>query len=220
MTRLGQRYALAVYPFIAGEAGRFGAYRASDRAALVPMLAELHRATPTASTRRLEFAVAGRAGLEQALIEVDRVWGTGPLAEPARELLARHAPDIAELLARADRISVEIAPGDWVVTHGEPHAGNVIESAAGHLLIDWDTVALAPPERDLWLLVDADAGAASRYEDATGRRLDSTAIDFFRLTWDIDDLVAFTNIMRSPHGDNADTRKAYESLTVILGRAT
>jgi spectinomycin phosphotransferase len=217
VTRIGPRYTLAVFPFVKGEAGRFGEYRPSDRAALVPMLAELHRATPTSGARRLDLALAGRAWLEQALSELDRVWDTGPLAEPARKLLARHAPEVAELLALADRLSAEITPDGWVVTHGEPHAANLIETANGHLLIDWDTVALAPPERDLWMLVDDDAGAGSRYEGATARRLDSAALDFFRLMWDLSDLVGFTNVMRSPHGDNADTRKAYEALTVVLG---
>ena len=39
------------------------------------------------------------------------------------------------------------------MTHGEPHAGNVMRTDEGRLLVDWDTVALAPPERDLWMLV-------------------------------------------------------------------
>src|SRR4029077_13351490 len=64
-----------------------------------------------------------------------------------------------------------------VITHGEPHPGNIIrvapnadadglaaadDAAAGAtggagpasgaiMLIDWDTVGLAPPERDLWM---------------------------------------------------------------------
>jgi spectinomycin phosphotransferase len=30
-----------------------------------------------------------------------------------------------------------------VVTHGEPHPGNLIQTSAGLVLIDWDTVAVA-----------------------------------------------------------------------------
>jgi spectinomycin phosphotransferase len=217
--RVGPRYTLAMFPFISGEAGRFGEYTASERAALVPMLADLHRAAPTSAGRRVDLALPGRSCLEQALRELDREWDAGPLAEPARDLLARHAADVAGLLALADLLSTEVARSDWVVTHGEPHAANLIETEGGPVLIDWDTVALAPPERDLWMLVDDDAEAASRYEDATGRRLDSAGVDFFRLRWDLSDLVGFTNVMRSPHGDNADTRKAYDGLNVILGRA-
>ena len=44
---------------------------------------------------------------------------------------------------------------ELVVTHGEPHAGNVMRRSDGrHLLVDWDTVAVAPPERDLWMHMD------------------------------------------------------------------
>ena len=41
----------------------------------------------------------------------------------------------------------------WVVTHGEPHPVNVMQTDAGRVLIDWDTVAIAPPERDLWMVI-------------------------------------------------------------------
>jgi aminoglycoside phosphotransferase (APT) family kinase protein len=36
------------------------------------------------------------------------------------------------------------------LTHGEPHPGNVIGTDDGWLLVDWDTAAIAQPERDLW----------------------------------------------------------------------
>jgi spectinomycin phosphotransferase len=154
--------------------------------------------------------------LRGALAQRDRRWESGPLAERAHALLAEHAAAIDELLARYDRLSANIAPDHWVVTHGEPHSGNLIDS---HLLVDWDTVALAPPERDLWMPVAADPQAASRYVEAAGRELDPAALDFFRLRWDLSDLTSFTHKLRSPHTDNADTRKAYESLTILLDPA-
>jgi aminoglycoside phosphotransferase (APT) family kinase protein len=153
--------------------------------------------------------------LREALAGVDRPWNSGPLAEHARGLLGRNTAVIDDLLARYDRLGAGVAPDDWVVTHGEPHAGNLIES---RLLVDWDTVALAPPERDLWMPVDDDAEAASRYTQETGRQLDPAALDFFRLRWDLADLASFTAKLRSPHTDNADTRKACEGLAIILSR--
>jgi spectinomycin phosphotransferase len=42
--------------------------------------------------------------------------------------------------------------GPVVVTHGEPHPGNILRAAGGLYLIDWDTVGLALPERDLWMV--------------------------------------------------------------------
>jgi hypothetical protein len=67
--------------------------------------------------------------------------------------------------------------------------------------------------------VDDDPEAASRYTRETSRQLDPAALDFFRLRWDLADLASFTATLRAPHTDNADTRKAYEGLAIILSRS-
>jgi spectinomycin phosphotransferase len=84
------------------------------------------------------------------------------------------------------------------------------------VLIDWDTVALAPPERDLWMLVGDSAGQASIYTDATAREPDQTAVDFFRLTWALADTAAFTHQLRSPHRHSEDTVRAFEALSYYM----
>jgi len=86
-----------------------------------------------------------------------------------------------------------------------------------HVLVDWDTVALAPPERDLWMLVGENGEEASGYADATGREPDAIAMNFFRLRWDLADIAAFTDLLRSPHGHTEDTEKAYDARTFYLG---
>jgi hypothetical protein len=207
LVRVSPRYTLSVFPFVTGEAGQFGEYSASERAAVVPLVAVLHQA-PVAA-RRLDLALP----LRDALAEVDRPWDSGPLADQARGLLVRHTAMVGDLLALYDRLGAGLAHDGWVVTHGEPHAGNLIES---RWLVDWDTVALAPPERDLWMPVDDDPEAASRYTGESGRQLDPAALDFFRLRWNLADLASFTAKLRSPHTDNADTRKAYDGLAIIL----
>jgi spectinomycin phosphotransferase len=210
LVRVSPRYTLSVFPFVDGKAGQFGEYTASERAAVVPLVAALHQAPVTA--RRLDLALP----LREALAGVDQPWDSGPLAEQARRLLGRNTAVIDALLALYDRLGAGVASDGWIVTHGEPHAGNLIES---RLLVDWDTVALAPPERDLWMPVDDDPEAASRYTQETGRELDPDALDFFRLRWDLADLASFTATLRAPHTDNADTRKAYEGLAIILSRS-
>lgn len=203
--RIGPRHTVALFPFVDGRAGRFGEYDTAERAAILAMIAELHRAAPPASARRLDLELPGRRELESALRELDHPWTGGPLSEPGRELLGQHASYVAGLLALFDRLLAEVASRstDWVVTHGEPHAANVLRTGEGHVLIDWDTVALAPPERDLWMLAD----------DATGREFDQDAVTFFDLTWTLADIAAFTNALRSTHSQNADTEKAYGALT-------
>ncbi len=220
LRRIGPRHTIALLPFVDGQAGRFGEYDDAERAALVPMLAKLHETTPAvrSTARSIELELPGRRGLDAALAAMDQAWVGGPLSEPARRLLAPHAADLARLLAVGDRLAAEVATrrAGWVITHGEPHAANVLRAAEGHLLVDWDTVALAPPERDLWMLVDDDADKATEYADATGHRLDPVALSYFRLRWDLDDIAAFTNVLRSPHREDKDSVWAYDALAYYV----
>jgi len=209
LPRVDSRHTVALFPFVEGQAGRFGEYEPAERDAVIRMLDELHLATPAVSAvaRRLPLDVPGRGHLEVALRELDEPWSGGPFSEPVREALARHASDVAELFALADRLRADVAAhgGDWVITHGEPHAGNVMRVDGSYVLVDWDTVALAPAERDFWML-----------GDGPGRKVDQAAMDFYRLAWDLDDLAAFTNELRLPHRESKDTVKAYEGVQHCL----
>ena len=222
--RIGQRHAIALFPFVDGHAGRFGHYEdAVTRAAVVEMLADLHRATPavTSVAREIGLEVPGRRHIEAGLRERNETWSGGPFSERARQELAAHAADVAELLALADRLAADVGGrrSDWVVTHGEPHAANVIWTGERHMLVDWDTVGLAPPERDLWMVVDGEGDESRTYAAATGHTIDRVAMDFYRLAWDLDDLAAYLSELRSPHRHNEDTENAYLGLTrCVAGR--
>ena len=216
--RIGARHSIALFPFVEGQAGRHFEYDTADeRAAVVTMLAQLHQATSAvdSAARRIDPDLPGRGYLQSALQEVNQAWSGGPFAEPARQALARRASDVTELLGLFDRLSRDVARRStkWVVTHGEPHAVNVMRTDVGQVLIDWDTVALAPPERDLWMLMGDIGDEATAYANATGHQPDQAAMDFFRLTWDLADLAAFTRVLRSPHRESEDTVKAYNGLT-------
>jgi len=214
--RLGDRYTVALFPFVEGTAGRSFDYdTAEERGAAVNLLARLHRATPAVerTARRIDLRLPGRAWLETGLAAVNEPWSSGPFAEPARNALAEHVADVAELLELFDRLAQDVArrTSPWVVTHGEPHPVNLIRTIAGYGLVDWDTVAIAPPERDLWMVM-GDPGDAAAYADTTGHLPDEVVLDFFRLTWDLADLAAFTHVLRSPHRRNEDTEKAFNGL--------
>ncbi|MDP8911599.1 MAG: phosphotransferase [Actinomycetota bacterium] len=217
LRRIGPRHTIALFPFVDGQAGRYGHYDAVARGALVSMLAELHLATPAVSSvaRGIGLDLPGRRHLEAGLRELNHTWSGGPFSEPARRAVARHASDVAALLALADRLAADVDKrgSTWVVTHGEPHPANVMRAGNTHLLVDWDTVGLAPRERDLWMLVDEGANEATAYTDATGQQLDQRAVDFFRLTWDLKDLAEYLNVLRSPHQESEDTMMAYQGLT-------
>jgi spectinomycin phosphotransferase len=217
LRRLGPRHTIALFPFVDGQAGRYGHYEPGARAAVVSMLAELHLATPAVGSvaRSIGLDLPGRRHLEAGLQELSETWSGGPFSEPARQAFASHAANVAAFLSLADRLAadVERRGSTWVVTHGEPHSANVMRAGTDHVLVDWDTVALAPRERDLWMLVEDGNEDLAIYTSATGHHIDHDAVDFFRLTWDLKDLAEYLNVLRSPHRESEDTLGAYEGLT-------
>jgi spectinomycin phosphotransferase len=222
LRRIGDRHTVAVFPFVEGEAGRQFEYDAAEvRAAVVTMLARLHEATSAVESvaRRIDLQLPGRSVLESALREINDGWTGGPFSEPSREALASRATDVAELLELFDRLRDQVTERGlpWVVTHGEPHPVNVMQTHTGRVLIDWDTVAIGLPERDLWMVIREDGGEAAIYEDVTGHRPDRLAIDFFDLTWDLADLADFIDVVRAPHRDTEDTQKAFNGLVKCAG---
>ena len=208
---LGARHAVALFPFVDGEVSSYGEHSAAGRAAVLELLARLHEAGSAVASRASTagLQITGRRQLEAALNELDRPWAGGPFSEPAREALARQASVVAELLALADRFAADVTSrgGEWVITHGETHAGNVMRTADGYVLIDWDTVALAPPERDLWMVA---TDGVETYTRATGHDLDDVAVDFFTLTWDLKDLAEYLHPLRRRHRPSKDTAFAVE----------
>jgi spectinomycin phosphotransferase len=209
---LGPRHAVAVFPFLSGNPGRFGeVLPACERTVLVDMLAALHRSAPAAAPRPA-IGLPRRETLEAALGDLGRPWRTGPFAEPTRALLAGAADQIRSLLGMFDRLADAARAGESVITHGEPHPGNIMRVGPRRLLIDWDTVGLGPPERDLWMVVSKTGGEARRYTGLTGRAVDPGRLAVYRLRWALDDISAFVGELRAEHRHTADTEHAWLAL--------
>ncbi|GAB7038496.1 MULTISPECIES: phosphotransferase [Catenuloplanes] len=189
--------AVSVAAVIDGRSHRFGdVLPAPVRADLLDALGRLHSVPVPPGAPVDPLTVPYRD-------ELDGPWGDGPYARPARELLAARRRVVADLFVRYDALVpvVTAARDTWVVTHGEPHPGNVMLPAGGGLrLIDWDTVAVAPRARDLWMVAPDDSPATALY----------------RLRWTLTDICAFVRDLRAPHADDADTRLAWRELSGYL----
>jgi spectinomycin phosphotransferase len=228
--RLGDAHAVAVFPYLCGAPGEWAKpLPAADRDELVAMLAALHRVDPAAvRLPRRDMGLSWRGDLEITLRELGRPWtGGGPFTEPARALLGGAAEPVRRGLCVLDQwASGPAAAADVVITHGEPHPGNVIQIAparaggAGLVLIDWDTVALAPPERDLWMVATETGGELRRYTELTGRPVDATALELYRLRWALDDLSCFVRDLRAPHRRTSGTEHAWQALEITVAQIT
>jgi spectinomycin phosphotransferase len=213
-----------VEPVIEGTPGVFGEYSPRDRRDVARIVGRLHAASdrvPAGLPQVADLHIPSRAALEAALADVGRPWRSGPLAEPARALLAARSGEVAERLAGHDAGAerLRMTRAGWVVTHGEPHGGNLIRDPAGGLhLIDWDTAMVAPRERDLQMVLDDDLTGWDEYRTAAGPvTLDRDALEFYRCLWALADIASFTAVLRRPHRNTRDMRHAYEALVYYLG---
>jgi spectinomycin phosphotransferase len=218
---VNNRYVIALYPHIEGEPHPWGPYPNGDaRLTVLDRLVDIHAISPSVAptAMRDDFAIPARDQLEITLTNSDTPWGPGPFTSPARDLLGRHNDSLRRALARYDELALQISrrPERFVLTHGEPHRGNTIDTADGVVLIDWDTALLAAPERDLWMLIDEDPSIAEAYTRRTGLEVDHAALEFYRLWWDLCEISLFTAALQQPHEDTVDTRLAWEQLAIYV----
>ena len=216
---LDSSHALTLFPYLDAAPNCFeDLIDDEDRTEIIDLLARLHTATPKGiqvPNRPLELA--SRQAIDQALASLDAPWNGGPYAEPGRDLLARYERPLRQAFARFDSLLGRIreAGGPDIITHGEPHPGNLLRTQTGLRLIDWDMTALARPERDLWWVISSDQDAA-RYEWRTGWTVNQDALALYRLRWGLDDIAEFLSEIRGPHEETADTLVSWTALQETL----
>lgn len=214
---LDSRHALSVFPFVEGIAGAFGEpldEGAQDR--IQRMLAALHASAAPDDAPTAPLDPPGRAALEALLDGPPGAWDLGPHGPGARDRVAEHAATLRARFADFDRLADALRRRDArVITHGEPHPGNLLRTARGDVLVDWDTVGLAAPERDLSLL-SADPAAFSRYRALTGYTPSADALALYRLRWSLADVAEFVAWFRAPHIRSPDTDAAWVAFDATL----
>jgi hypothetical protein len=242
----GGRFAVAVYPFAAGQSFEWGEFSGPEhRRAMLDLIVAVHTAPGTAGRRALadDFAVPHRDELEAALhspaggdeaadgderTDSADILGDGngagsgaacgPYARAAARLIAEHAGPLRRLLARYDEL-VALAGSQsarMVLTDGEPHPGNTMLTSAGWLLIDWDTALRAPPERDLWSLDPGDGSLLAAYADATGVTPLPAVLDLYRIRWDLADIAADVSRFRRYHQGDLDDDESFALLRALV----
>ena len=222
LVRIGARSAMALYPHVDGLQHGWGSYESSaERTVVVDLLAAIHGADDECRRASFteSFSMPNLDVLVTALGQLDEPWSAGPHSEPTRRFLADHVDAVTGLVDRY----VELARTQhdradrFVLTHGEPHRGNTITTDTGVVLVDWDTALIAPPERDLWRLIEEEPEMALRYECRTGTLVDPGAVELYRVAWDLADIAIYTSELRREHRDTDDTSAAFANLRSSFG---
>ncbi len=224
LVRITEHFSAAVYPHLDIAPTEFGEFRnPEDHLEALGLVGHIHNASTSIDTgalRRDTLVIPDRDSLLDAMASLDRPWRAGPYAEPARNLLMALADALQRKLVCFDSLvaSVPTDVAEWVVTHGEPHAGNIVRTGAGELVVvDWDTVAVAPRERDLWTLVTESNLDWQAYREVTGvESISEPLMDAYRLHWDLWEIAIYVAWCRRPHERTEEMAIAWESLQGYL----
>jgi spectinomycin phosphotransferase len=206
---------LTATSYLEGESGP-GAYADDNQRRLIAgALGSLHAERPP--DRILEWRPGPplRGELTVQLTRLDRPWTAGPFGESVRKALRRSGPELGRLFARFDALAAQALAGRdrWVPTHGEPHSANVLWQQGGPVLVDWESLRLAPRERDLrTVLRDAEgAEPLSAYVAHGGTTdLDGDMAELFDLEWWLWNTADFATRFAGPHDGDADDERFHE----------
>lgn len=196
---------LSVTPWLDGRSPDEVEARGSAHALRVAaLLADLHRcpAPPSAPTWTPRVA-SGFA--ERLMTKLSEPWTAGPLSEEAHRTISRARGDLPEWERRYGRLVAHARSRRhlWVPTHGEPHHANQFLDDHGLRLVDWETLAIAPPERDIRDLPEEARG------DFT---IDERLLELFDLEWRLMEIEEYTQWFMAPHSGSEDDLIALDGL--------
>jgi spectinomycin phosphotransferase len=224
---IGAGLLLTLTPYLDGEP--FGSGTLTDdaeRVVVAALLGELHSQVRPRRLAVWRPRVGGRT--DTGLTDLERcldqdLWAGGPWSGPAARLVLDARPVVRAALRRYALLGAAVTGNidRWVVTHGEPHTGNLLRTADGLRLVDWGAVALAPRERDLaQTLGEADGEEPwYAYMEAGGRPepLSPDTLELFCLQRHLSVLCESAVRFSRPHQDTQDERRSFGHLERELG---
>ena len=217
VVRLGEAWAVALYPYVEGDSFRWDSWAGDEhRRAVLDMVVGVHGAPAHVRDKAGtdDLGVPHRDAVEAGIAGVPAA-GDGPYAERTAALLRANAGRIAAWFAAYDRRAATVPRDRDVLTHGETHPANSMRTADGWRLIDWDTALVAPPERDLWMLGDEMTDA---YAAATGVVARPETIETYRRWWDVADFAVGVARFRAPHTGGEDDDSTWAIISRLADR--
>ena len=124
-----------------------------------------------------------------------------PVAAQLTALLRAKRAIVDELVLRAEQLAARLQTRslEYVLCHADIHAGNILIDADGTLyIVDWDTLILAPKERDLMFFgagIDNVWPSAREqalfYQGYGATEIDPIALAYYRFERIVEDIAAY-----------------------------
>ena len=158
----------------------------------------LHSARVSADVRSELFDLPFADELERALARAAAgSHAAGPLGSDVSDLVSRNGARIGDWREEIAvcRERCRRAPGELVLTHGEPEPPNVLITPDDELLLlDWGDLLRAPPERDALSLRSLAIAQPARRD----------FLRFYELRWILSEVAEYVSRFTSPHEGNAE----------------
>lgn len=216
-------YTSMLYPFIAGRSGFEVALSAAQWQTFGAALKGLHTAAlPPGLLARLPretYSPHWRAQVRGFLAQVEQQAYTDPLAAEMAAFMRARRAEIGQLVERAEALSrrLQARPLAVVPCHADIHAGNLLLAGTESVhIVDWDTLLLAPKERDLMLIGAGIGGrwhspseAAHFYRGYGPAEPDPTALAYYRGERIVQDIAAYCEQILAGGSEGADREQGF-----------
>lgn len=155
-----RNFKVVLYPFVEGRDGYEVALTEVQWSELGEALKRIHTSEVPANLRhafpRETFSAEWRETVKRFLERLEPERFDEPVARETASFLLSKGPQISEFVARAEKLArvLKTQNSEFVICHADLHAGNIhvatdLATKNAFYLVDWDTLTLAPKERDL-----------------------------------------------------------------------
>lgn len=217
---------LAVYPFVSGQNGveaRLGREEWVAFGRALRVLHELDLPGELAATIPVEgYEEQYRRLVTSFQAQAERHHFDDSVAESLAGLLREQRELINWLVYRAGQLAEVLQRRSLplVLCHGDIHAYNLLIEPSGHFyLVDWDTLILAPKERDLMFLGAGIGGSLDDplmeplfYEGYGATAVDTVVLVYYRYQRIIEDIAAYCQHILNNHDRQAAHQEGLRQL--------
>ncbi len=222
------KYKVILYPFVAGEDGFERPLTNPQRIELGQAMHQFHTThfpkSITQNIQRETFSPQFRNALRDILNQIHTDPENDPLAQELIHFLREKESKIRDLVQRTEQLLTELNthPLNYILCHADIHGWNMlIEDVTNKLyMVDWDTLLLAPKERDL-MFVGCSLGGRGQtleeevwlfYEGYGQTEINQTALAYYRYERIIEDIFEFCNSIFTSEGNGEDRVWALNTL--------
>jgi spectinomycin phosphotransferase len=223
-----EEYKVIVYPFVEGEDGYTIPLSDQQCTELGRALKALHTATLPSDVlhliQREAYSPYWRELVSGFQSRAEQCTFDDPIAAELAAFIRRRRSEIDELLRYAGQSAMVLQRRSlpYVVCHADIHAGNVHIARDGRLyVVDWDTLTMAPKERDLMAVGGGllrgrhtpAQEAAFFYRGYGQAYIDLMAVAYYRCERIVQDIAAYCEQVLLTEGDSPDRVQGVQQLT-------